>query len=57
MEKEKKSLVETINDAMLEKTIIICKNYCKYYEECFKERPDDYKEDNIWDECPLLEFY
>ena len=54
---EGKTLQETIQDIMVEKAITICRNYCKYYEQCYAEQPDDYKEDNIWDECPLTEFF
>lgn len=57
MEKEEKTLQEIIRDEMIKKVSTVCREYCKYYDQCMAEPPDDYQEDNIWDECPLLEFY
>ena len=57
MKTDNKTLLEKIHEELENKTIIICRDYCKYYEECYKERDDDYKEDQIWDKCPITEFF
>ena len=54
---DNKTLIEIIRKELENKAYIMCKNYCKYYRECYEERGDDYTEDHIWDKCPIEEFF